>query len=53
MNSLKLSTHKGQRAGSSMRRRSGSNHSRAMPFRYNCAKVTFVWSVQKAFRQSW
>ena len=53
MNSLKLSIYKGQRAGSSIRRRSSLNHSRAMPFRYNCVEVTFVQLVWKALGRSW
>ena len=39
--------------GSPALSKSGSNHSRAIPFRYDCMNMTLVWSVQNAFGQSW
>ena len=52
-NSLKSSCQSSQRAGFSVSRRSGSNHSKAIPFKYNCTKVTLVHLIQKALAQSW
>ena len=52
-NSLKSSCQSSQRAGSSASRRSGSNHSKAIPFKYDCTKVTLARPVQKALARSW
>jgi hypothetical protein len=45
MNSLRMFIHRGWSAGLSNQRRSGSNHFRAILFRYDCAKLTLVRSV--------
>ena len=47
-----LSIQCGQSFGSAESKRSSSNHSKAIPFKYDWAKVTFARSWQKAFGQS-
>ena len=49
MNATQLSIQHGQSFGLAESKRSGSNHSKAIPFKYDWAKVTFAWSWWKAF----
>ena len=48
-----LHTYRGRKTEGLESRRSGLNHSRAIPFRYDWVKTTLVWSVWKALEQSW
>ena len=48
-----LSIQRGRSARSPEFRRSTSNHSRVIPFRYDWAKVTFALSRQNALARSW
>jgi len=48
-----LSIQRGRSAGLPEFSRSGSNHSRVIPFRYDWAKVTFALSRRNALAQSW
>ena len=51
MEATQLSIQHGWSFGSVESRRSGSNHSKAIPFKYDWAKVTFAQSWWKAFGQ--
>jgi len=48
-----LSIQCGRSAGSPELRRSGSNHSRDIPFRYDWVKITFALSRWNALARSW
>ena len=49
MKATQLSIQHGWSFGLVESKRSGSNHSKAIPFKYDWAKVTFAWSWRKAF----
>ena len=49
MKATQLSIQHGQLFWSVESKRSGSNHSKAISFKYDWAKVTFAWSWWKAF----
>ena len=52
MKATQLSIQHGWSFGSAESKRSSSNHSKAIPFKYDWAKVTFAQSWQKAFGRS-
>ena len=53
MKVTQLSIQWGQLARSADLRRSGLNHSNAIPFKYDWMKVILAWSRQNTFTQSW